>query len=490
MPYSKNSFTYAGGAQTFTITFGLGYLEEADIFVYVEGELSGGDQIYRTFTFDSEFVVRVTEDLDVDDVVVIERTVSKTAFEVDFETGGTVTGRNLMIQFKQQFMLMQELLDGRIDDVDVTAQATIAAAAATSADSDATAAAASAAAAAASAASINLTDYINKDGSVAMTAALSLDGVTPTDDAHAASKKYVDDSVGGGGVMLLDGTQQMTGAMNLKAATDPTADDHAARKKYVDDADALLATLAAPTFTGVPAAPTASLGTNTTQLATTAFVIANAGSVTLDVQTFTASGTWTKPAGATFCYRELVGGGGSGAKQGSGNGGGGGAGGAFESGWMDASDLGATEGVVVGAGGAAQASVAVGNDGADTTFAGFIGYGGEGGRFGSSDADGGWVDNGYALAGNQWGATGGNATLGGSGDDGDDSYHGGAGGGGGGDTSSGGTGGTSVLAGDGGNGAIGASAGTAGSQPGGGGGGTETGTAGAGGDGRAIIYTF
>ena len=32
------------------------------------------------------------------------------------------------------------------------------------------------------------------------------------------------------------------------------------------------ATLASPTFTGTPAAPTASAGTNTTQLATTAFV--------------------------------------------------------------------------------------------------------------------------------------------------------------------------------------------------------------------------
>jgi hypothetical protein len=36
------------------------------------------------------------------------------------------------------------------------------------------------------------------------------------------------------------------------------------------------ALLASPTFTGTPAAPTASVGTNTTQLATTAFVLANA----------------------------------------------------------------------------------------------------------------------------------------------------------------------------------------------------------------------
>jgi hypothetical protein len=41
-------------------------------------------------------------------------------------------------------------------------------------------------------------------------------------------------------------------------------------------ADALKANIASPTFTGVPAAPTATAGTNTTQLATTAFVLANA----------------------------------------------------------------------------------------------------------------------------------------------------------------------------------------------------------------------
>ena len=40
------------------------------------------------------------------------------------------------------------------------------------------------------------------------------------------------------------------------------------------------ANIASPTFTGTPAAPTASVGTNSTQLATTAFVLANAGSTT------------------------------------------------------------------------------------------------------------------------------------------------------------------------------------------------------------------
>lgn len=57
-----------------------------------------------------------------------------------------------------------------------------------------------------------------------------------------------------------------------------------------------------PTFTGTPAAPTASLGTNTTQLATTAFVIANAspsGSITMWP-------TATAPTGFLLCAGAAV----------------------------------------------------------------------------------------------------------------------------------------------------------------------------------------
>lgn len=58
------------------------------------------------------------------------------------------------------------------------------------------------------------------------------------------------------------------------------------------------ATLASPAFTGIPTAPTATAGTNTTQLATTAFVLANSGivsSVTNVDGTITVSGTGTNP---------------------------------------------------------------------------------------------------------------------------------------------------------------------------------------------------
>lgn len=65
-------------------------------------------------------------------------------------------------------------------------------------------------------------------------------------------------SVGGGGTWGgITGT--LANQLDLQAALD------------------LKANLASPTFTGIPRAPTAALGTNTTQLATTAFTIAQAG---------------------------------------------------------------------------------------------------------------------------------------------------------------------------------------------------------------------
>lgn len=48
-----------------------------------------------------------------------------------------------------------------------------------------------------------------------------------------------------------------------------------ARQDHVHPTDTSRSALASPTFTGTPAAPTATVGTNTTQLATTAFTLAN-----------------------------------------------------------------------------------------------------------------------------------------------------------------------------------------------------------------------
>ena len=64
-----------------------------------------------------------------------------------------------------------------------------------------------------------------------------------------------------------------------------------ARQDHVHPTDTTRAALASPTFTGTPAAPTAAADTNTTQLATTAYVVGQAGSATPLINGTAAVGT-------------------------------------------------------------------------------------------------------------------------------------------------------------------------------------------------------
>jgi len=111
----------------------------------------------------------------------------------------------------------------------------------------------------------------------------------------------------------------------------------------------------------------------------------------VNTQTFTTSGTWTKPASGTWALVRCWGGGGSGAKGASNAPGGGGGGGACVEKLILLSSLGATETVTIGAGGAAQTTSATpGNTGGNTTFGSHVtAYGGGGGNYSTSGGGGG-----------------------------------------------------------------------------------------------------
>ena len=125
----------------------------------------------------------------------------------------------------------------------------------------------------------------------------------------------------------------------------------------------------------------------------------------INTQSFTSDGTWTKPTGATISFVTLVGAGGGGGsgRRGTGAryGGGGGAGGGLILRTIPSSSLGATEAVVIGTGGSGGAAIAVddtngnaGTAGGSSTFAGLsAGGGGAGVGGGITNASAGGVAN-------------------------------------------------------------------------------------------------
>jgi hypothetical protein len=213
--------------------------------------------------------------------------------------------------------------------------------------------------------------------------------------------------------------------------------------------------------------------------------------------------TWTKATGLKRVRVQAWGGGGGGSSGVSTNGGGGGGGGYFEA-WFEASELGATETVTVGAGGASVTGNSAGNAGANSTFGSLLtAFGGAGGAVNGNTSNGGaggGVQTGDIVlrgaggvtavggVGVLYGGGGGGGANTNTGLAGGTALYGGAGGGASGYTTSG-AGGTSRYGGNGGTGST-SSNGTAGSVPAGGGGGSHTGASGAGGNGRVIVTEY
>lgn len=213
----------------------------------------------------------------------------------------------------------------------------------------------------------------------------------------------------------------------------------------------------------------------------------------VDIQKFTASGTWTKPASGTIAVVELVGAGGSGGRN-SGSYCGGGGGGAGNRKIFPLSSLTSTVSVTIGSGGAARSSNLTGEAGGFSAFGSYM-YafgGGGGGAYGSgatsSGGGGGGVWGVGANCTSTTGGAGGGPSGGAGGNPAGMSISGGGGGGG---TAYGaGTIGGSSVFGGGGGGCGGGSAGSqtfaaGGSSVFGGGGGAGNCTSGAapGGDG-------
>lgn len=130
-----------------------------------------------------------------------------------------------------------------------------------------------------------------------------------------------------------------------------------------------------------------------------------------NVQTFTSSGTWTKPGGTTISHIECIGGGGGG---GAGSGGGGATngssagGGSYKDRWVATASMGSTETVTIGGGGTAGVSAQDGGNGGSSSVGAWVtAYGGTGGggAIGPSGTNsiggpaGGWASTNAVAAG-------------------------------------------------------------------------------------------
>lgn len=125
-----------------------------------------------------------------------------------------------------------------------------------------------------------LSSVMTRDGQAAMIANLPMGGFKVTNlgngvnpgDAVNYAQVFTNPTIA---------NPVFTGTPTAPTAAPGTNSTQIATTAYVDTADALKAPLASPALTGIPTAPTAPAATNDTQLATTAFVYSVAFSLTI-----------------------------------------------------------------------------------------------------------------------------------------------------------------------------------------------------------------
>lgn len=120
--YTVKEHTYTGQA-TFAINFPLGILSRTHVTVQVNDAVDGNDepQNYTDIEWVSDAEI-IINGLSQNDTVKIRRTVPKTQLLTAFSSGADITRENMDDQAKQAIMVYHEVLDGRLQDVDLTDQ--------------------------------------------------------------------------------------------------------------------------------------------------------------------------------------------------------------------------------------------------------------------------------------------------------------------------------------------------------------------------------
>ena len=141
---------------------------------------------------------------------------------------------------------------------------------------------------------------------MALESATYIDGLVTTNPTGADAKSTADDHL-----RLIKSTVKAT-FPNITGAVNPTHTE----LNFVDGVTSAIQTqidskapIASPTFTGTPAAPTATLGTNSTQLASTAFVasaIANVNAQTATVVAVVSGTSQAAVAGSHYILTNVA----------------------------------------------------------------------------------------------------------------------------------------------------------------------------------------